>query len=158
MEQILEDGPVEDLPNRNAGQYLRAILLALEGPTDEVRPSSIADRLEVTAASVTEMVHRLESDGYVEHEKYGGISLTREGERLAKHLQWRQCTIRRFFATYFDVEIPDEACYRASFELPTAALGTLRDAVDLDCEDRCDDRIWNAKTSRSAPVREGANP
>ena len=143
--------PVTDLPNPNAGRYLRAILMAVGGPDDEVRPSVIADRLEVTPASVTEMTQRLSADGFVDHKPYGGIRLTSKGDAMARHLQWRQCVLRRFFSAYFDVEIPPQSGYQASFALPVSALDRLREAVDLNCRDLCDERVWSADCEACDP-------
>lgn len=138
-----ERDPVIDLPNPNVGRYLRIILTTVDGPGEEVRPSTIADRLEVTPASVTEMTARLAEDGLVDHEPYGGISLTPDGARTARHLQWRQCVFGRYFEEIVGTEIPNEAAYEASFALPLSALRALRETVDLECQDTCDDRVYD---------------
>lgn len=145
--------PVAELPNRNAGRYLRTILGAVDGPDDEVRPSHIADRLDVTPASVTEMTRRLEADGYVDHEPYGGISLTRKGALMARHLQWRQCVLTQFFEDSLSVSLPSTASYEASFALPAGALDEAREHVGLDCEDRCDERVWGQDCLDEADIR-----
>lgn len=149
----VEESPVTVLPNRSAGRYLREILMAVDGPAGEVRPSEIADRLDVAPASVTEMTQRLAAEGFVDHEPYGGISLTANGASLARHLQWRQCVLSRFFSTEFGVDIPEQAGLRASFELPIDAIRRLRESIGLVCQDRCDDRIWSGECSGS-PRRE----
>jgi len=136
--------PVADLPNPNAGRYLREILVAVGGPDEEVRPSTVATRLGVTPASVTEMTGRLAAAELVDHEPYGGISLTERGASLARHLQWRQCVLRRFFEEAMEVEVSPAASFEASVALPIAALRALREALDLDCRDRCDDRVFTA--------------
>jgi DtxR family transcriptional regulator, Mn-dependent transcriptional regulator len=50
-----------------------------------VRPTTtaIADRMRVTAPSVTAMVKKLASLGLVEHERYRGVVLTEAGEKIA---------------------------------------------------------------------------
>ncbi|MEF8772535.1 metal-dependent transcriptional regulator [Halodesulfurarchaeum sp.] len=135
--------PARKLPNRNAGRYLRAILGSVEGPEDEVRPSHIADRLDVSPASVTEMTAHLSEDGYVDHEPYGGISLSSDGASMARHLQWRQCVFTRFFQETLDVEIPPTASYEASFALPADVLDEARAHVGLECKGECDERVWD---------------
>ncbi|MFB6086749.1 MAG: metal-dependent transcriptional regulator [Halodesulfurarchaeum sp.] len=134
--------PVQELPNRNAGRYLRMILLSVDGPEDEVRPSQIADRLGVSPASVTEMTTHLTESGYVDHEPYGGISLTRKGASMARHLQWRQCVLGRFFESTLDVDVPGTESYEASFALPGAVLERAREYVGLECKKRCSERVW----------------
>ena len=134
--------PARELPNRNAGRYLRTILGAVDGPEDEVRPSLVAERLDVSPASVTEMTNHLAEDEYVDHEPYGGISLTAKGASMARHLQWRQCVFTRFFDATLSASVPEPAAYEASFALPANVLDEARAYVGLDCKDSCDDRVW----------------
>ena len=134
--------PAHELPNRNAGRYLRTILGAVDGPDDEVRPGRVAERLDVSPASVTEMTNHLEEDGYVEHEPYGGISLTPLGASMARHLQWRQCVFTTFFEDVLSVRMPPAASYEASFALPADVLEAAREHVGLDCHGQCDERVW----------------
>ena len=152
MDRERAEDPVSDLPNCNTGRYLREILIAVDGPRDEVRPSEIADRLDVTPASVTGMTGRLAADGYVDHEPYGGIRLTTRGAKMARHVQWRQCVLQQFFSTYLDVEIPESASYPASFALPVEAIRRLREVVDIDCRDECDDRVWGEECECRDPL------
>lgn len=141
--------PHRELPNRNAGRYLRIILGAVDGPDDEVRPINVAERLDVSPASVTEMTTHLSDAGYVDHEPYGGISLTRKGASMARHLQWRQCVFARFFDSTLDVALPASAGYEASFALPAHVLDRAREYVGLACQTRCDDRIWEQSCAES---------
>lgn len=48
-----------------------------------VSTSALANVLGVSAPAVTRMVQRLKDAGYLEHEPYRGISLTKKGEREA---------------------------------------------------------------------------
>lgn len=47
------------------------------------RTSDIVKRLGVVPGTVTNTVERLERDGWVTHEPYKGVKLTREGGRIA---------------------------------------------------------------------------
>lgn len=65
-----------------AQDYLKTIYsLANKMPT--VSTSAIARRLRVSPASVTSMVKRLSSQGYLTYHRYHGVSLTDEGTALA---------------------------------------------------------------------------
>jgi DtxR family transcriptional regulator, Mn-dependent transcriptional regulator len=67
--------------------YLKAIhVLALEHAEGKVGTQSIADHLNVKAASVTEMLKRLSELGLVEHQAYRGARLTEAGSRIALEL------------------------------------------------------------------------
>ena len=63
--------------------YAKAIWSLAQRGDEPVSTSALADRLEVSPASASAMVKRLESMGLVEHEPYHGVQLTRPGERVA---------------------------------------------------------------------------
>ena len=72
------------MPTTSMEDYLKAIYHVQDrGNGARVRTSEIADRLEVTAPTVTSMFTKLASRGYIEHEKYDGAVLTEKGERAA---------------------------------------------------------------------------
>ncbi len=53
------------------------------------RMVDIAASLGISQASVTNMVKRLDAEGFVLYEKYRGLVLTPEGERIAKEIARR---------------------------------------------------------------------
>jgi DtxR family Mn-dependent transcriptional regulator len=63
--------------------YAKAIWSLAQRDDESVSTSALADRLEVSPASASAMVKRLESMGLVEREPYHGVQLTRAGERVA---------------------------------------------------------------------------
>src|SRR5438105_15562057 len=65
--------------------YLKA-LYHLEGHRRPVPTSELAQRLRISAASVSEMVGRLSDQGLVAHDRYHGQQLTDEGRGLALEL------------------------------------------------------------------------
>ena len=76
--------------------YLKA-LYKLEAGGGLVSTSDLAQRLAISAASVTEMVARLSTLGLVAHHRSHGQQLTPEGEAIALELvlpdwQWRRRT------------------------------------------------------------------
>jgi len=60
------------------------------------RSADIAEQLDVKSASVTNMVQKLHSMGLIVYERYRGLTLTSNGERLAKSIQQKHLTILRF--------------------------------------------------------------
>lgn len=66
--------PVED--------YLKAIY-ELESRMGSAATSDVAEALDVAPASVTGMIRRLATQGYLEHEPYRGAKLTDTGRRAA---------------------------------------------------------------------------
>jgi DtxR family Mn-dependent transcriptional regulator len=62
--------------------YLKQIFLLQEGE-EKVSTQSLAERLQVRPASVTEMINRLAQLGLVEHARYQGARLSDAGQRVA---------------------------------------------------------------------------
>ena len=61
------------------------------------RVVDIAGSLGISQASVTNMVKRLDSEGFVHHEKYRGLVLTPEGEQIARAISRRHKILTDFF-------------------------------------------------------------
>ena len=60
------------------------------------RAVDIAGSLGISQASVTNMVKRLDAEGFVRHEKYRGLVLTQEGELIAKAIGKRHRILTDF--------------------------------------------------------------
>ena len=69
-------------PTTAVQDYLKAIY-QLGGSRGDVPTSALADRLEVSPASVSGMLRRLHEQGLVSHKRYQGVRLTRRGSRQA---------------------------------------------------------------------------
>lgn len=91
--------------------YIKAIFqLGKNG--DLVQTSAIADRLEVRPASVSNMMRRLATLGFLVHAPYRGVKLTKEGELLARRMVRRHRLIERFLVEVLDYpwdEVHEEA-------------------------------------------------
>ncbi len=60
------------------------------------RVSDIADLLGLTRPTVTIMVQRLGKAGFIEYEKYRGLTLTRRGEEVARRIRTRHVLLTEF--------------------------------------------------------------
>jgi DtxR family Mn-dependent transcriptional regulator len=58
--------------------------------------TEISSALHIRPPSVTEMIQKMERRGFVSHEKYKGITLTKKGKNLAKDVQLRNKTVFNF--------------------------------------------------------------
>src|SRR5213594_3466564 len=67
---------------RSQEDYLKALYL-LGGGERPVPTRELAQRLGISSPSVSEMVTRLTAQGLVEHDRYRGQQLTREGRKIA---------------------------------------------------------------------------
>jgi DtxR family transcriptional regulator, Mn-dependent transcriptional regulator len=94
------------------GDYLKAIWSLARGEGGTVATSAIAERLGVSPASVSGMIVRLQERGWVTHERYRGVRLTRSGDREALRLVRRHRLIETFLIEYLGYawdEVHDEA-------------------------------------------------
>ncbi len=62
--------------------YLEAIY-EIQKTKGYARTTDIKKLMKHSAASVTEMFQKLDREGFVNYEKYGGVTLTKEGLRIA---------------------------------------------------------------------------
>ena len=90
--------PSAPVPMRTAAveDYLERIL-ELINTKGYARVVDIAERLNISQASVTNMVQRLDAEGLLKYEKYRGLILTTAGESLAKNITRRHETLTEFF-------------------------------------------------------------
>ncbi|NNE93788.1 MAG: transcriptional regulator MntR [Verrucomicrobiales bacterium] len=72
------------------------------------RVADIAKGLEIAPPSVSAMVRRLDEKGLVKHEKYRGMTLTPEGEELARRIIKRHSILAEFLKL---LGIDDETAY-----------------------------------------------
>src|SRR6266568_4239566 len=77
--------PIEIRFTRAQEDYLKALYL-LGGDERPVLTRDLAQRLGISSPSVSEMVTRLSAQGLVEHDRYRGQQLTREGRKVALEL------------------------------------------------------------------------
>ena len=87
-----------------ADQYLKAVYLAQRIEDGPASTGTLADMLEVSPASVNEMIGKLEDRDLVDHEKYKGAKLTDEGLERAHQALQTYCIIERFLANVLEVE------------------------------------------------------
>ncbi|HSP10195.1 MAG TPA: metal-dependent transcriptional regulator [Candidatus Dormibacteraeota bacterium] len=91
--------------------YLKA-LYQLNGDQRPVPTRELAQRLGISSPSVSEMVTRLSAQGMVEHDKYRGQQLTREGRKVALELVRHHRLLEMFLVQvlgYSWDEVHDEA-------------------------------------------------
>jgi DtxR family Mn-dependent transcriptional regulator len=91
--------------------YLKALYL-LSGAERPVPTRDLAQRLGISSPSVSEMVTRLSAQGLVEHDRYRGQQLTREGRKVALELVRHHRLLEMFLVRVLGYgwdEVHDEA-------------------------------------------------
>ena len=87
-----------------ADQYLKAIYMVQEAEDGPASTGAIAELLDVSPASVNEMIGKLEERTLCNHEKYKGVELTEEGIIRARNALEQYCIIERFLYEVLEVE------------------------------------------------------
>lgn len=122
-------------PTAAREDYLECILQLIERK-GYARAVDIAAGLDIAQASVTNMTQRLAAEGLLKYEKYRGITLTPEGEKLARAIIQRHEILTRLLrhfgldeeTIYRDVEGMEHHVSRQTFR----ALIVLAEELDRD--------------------------
>ena len=123
----IRHGMKHDSFNESAEMYLKTVSeLAVGG--DPVPISALAGRLGVSPVSATEMVHRLEDHGLVDHRPYKGITLTPVGSRQAYEIIRSHRLWERFLAD--KLGLPWNEVHAFACRLEHATDGRVTDALD----------------------------
>lgn len=97
------------MPNTSAEEnYLKAIFKIAEKESGPVLTNALAVAMGTSAASATDMLKRLSEKQLVTYEKYRGVTLTVEGNRLAtalirKHRLWEVFLVEKLGFTWDEV-------------------------------------------------------
>lgn len=95
----------EALLSRKAEDYLKAILI-IESEKGYARIKDIACVLNVKAPSVTEMVKKLDREGYVRYIKYESVNLTPKGNKIATVTKKRHDLLKTFLIDI--IKVPEK--------------------------------------------------
>lgn len=88
--------------------YLKAIFLIAGESDNKIANSSIAEKLAINSATVTEMLHKLHKKNLIEYNRIKGASLTNEGEKIAlkilrKHRIWETFLVQNLQFSWDEV-------------------------------------------------------
>lgn len=88
--------------------YLKAIFKIAERENKSVSTNSIAEQMSTSAASVTDMLKRLSEKGFINYEKYKGVTLTPSGSKVAtnlirKHRLWEVFLVKKLRFSWDEV-------------------------------------------------------
>ncbi len=140
------------MPSTVMEDYLKAIYeLQTEYNGARVRTSQIADYLGVTAPTATSMFSTLESNDYVEYEKYNGAVLTEAGEQVALRLVRNHRLLETYLTAKFGYRLSDvhDEADRLEHHISDRLVACLADELDdPDRPSRCTDPDGVARRSR----------
>jgi DtxR family Mn-dependent transcriptional regulator len=87
--------------------YLKTIYVLQHETGERVSTSAIADRMDVTAPTVTSMLDKLEERELVDREKYKGVRLTPEGDTVALEILRHHRLVETYLAEALDYDWTD---------------------------------------------------
>jgi DtxR family Mn-dependent transcriptional regulator len=124
------------MPSQSVEKYLDALYgLHLEG--EPIRTTAIAKELDLSPASVTEMVQRLASEGYVDYERYHGVRLTPKGVAAATDVLRRRRLLQVFLINVLGLDL----------DLAREESMRIEHAISAEVEDRLCALLGNPQES-----------
>lgn len=98
--------------SEQAEEYLEAIYTLTEGE-QAAKTTELAKHLHIAPPSVTEMLQKLASEGYVTYSAYKGVTLTLKGLKRARKMTRKHRLLEQFLHRILRLDkkkIHDEAC------------------------------------------------
>jgi DtxR family Mn-dependent transcriptional regulator len=102
-------GPIQE----DQEMYLKILFeFHLGDPDSPIRTSQVAEAMEVSGASASEMLKRLGSKGFVDHIPYKGVTMTERGIEAASRVKRREGLMEVFLVKMLDYQgdVHDAAC------------------------------------------------
>jgi len=115
--------------SKSVEDYLEAIynIILKKG---YARTKNIAGELNVTSPSVSAMLKKLQDAGLIFYEKYGGVTLTPAGEKLARAIKDRHDTIKKLLKIiYVSENIAEKDACKLEHELSPESVTQLTNFV-----------------------------
>ena len=129
--------------------YLKAIYQLSEshGENEGISTNEIAKKINISAASVSDMIKKLSQKKMVNHMKYKGVTLTEQGKQIAinlvrKHRLWETFLVRKLHFTWDEVH--DIAEQLEHIQSPTL-IQRLDEFLEFPAYDPHGDPIPNEK-------------
>ena len=92
--------------NESIEMYLETVYI-LENNYGHAHVSEVAKRLDVSMPSVTKAMNQLKSQGLVDKEPYGSITLTDKGREISKKIHKNHKLITLFLQHSLELEAPE---------------------------------------------------
>ncbi len=122
--------------------YLETIL-ELQTKNTVARSKDIAQKLDIKRGSVTGMLKKLSAQKLINYEPYGYVTLTPEGETIAKKIEHRHIVLKDFLFRILEVDEDraDETACRMEHAMDTHTFKKF--VAFIDTLDACPHRKQN---------------
>ena len=123
---------------RTIEDYVELVYI-IQNENDIVHTNDIASAFNINPASVTEIFQKLSDEGYINYEKYAGVTLTSKGKKLALNIKNKHETLRNFLILLgVDEKIADEDACKIEHNVNKETMEKLRKFVQFaKLEDGC---------------------
>ena len=145
----------------NREDYLINILRLTDGK-GVVKTTELANYMQVSPASVTEMLKVLQKEGLVNYERYRGVSLTEEGNIRARDLRRKHHIMERFLTDVLEIDhqdAHDQACALEHTMTDDAAnkmcrmMGTKVDSDCGTCKNPCNNSLQISECTPASEMK-----
>lgn len=115
------------------------LVYIIQNKKEKVHTSDIASAFNINPASVTEIFQKLSNEGYINYEKYNGVTLTEKGKKIAMNTKKKHETLKNFLILLgVDEKIADEDACKIEHNIDQKTMGKLRKFVEFaKLEDGC---------------------
>ncbi|MEA2054727.1 MAG: metal-dependent transcriptional regulator [Candidatus Thermoplasmatota archaeon] len=116
---------------RRAEEYIETIYDVVQRK-GYAKVTDVSRILNVGLSAVTEMFQKLGNEGYVNYEKYSGVTLTKKGEEIAIELTKKHKVLRDFFVILgLDEKIADDDACNIEHVVKPETMKRLTKFVDF---------------------------
>jgi len=106
------------------------LVYIIQNKKEKVHTSDIASAFNINPASVTEIFQKLSDEGYINYEKYTGVTLTGKGRKIAMNTKKKHDTLKSFLILLgVDEEIADEDACKIEHHVNPETMRKLRKFV-----------------------------
>ncbi len=115
------------------------IIYILQEEKGIVHTNDIASALDINPASVTEIFQKLSLEGYINYEKYSGVTLTEKGKKLAIKTKKKHDTLKNFLILLgVDEKVADEDACKIEHHVNKETMEKLKKFVEFSSlQDGC---------------------
>lgn len=135
------ESPSLSAVGRTPARYLFAISKLSGDDRERVSTGDLHASLDVTPASVTGMISKLDDRGWVDYEPYRGVRLTEPAAGVAARVSWRVCTVTGFFESVLDTTLDESTAFEMGWTLPAAGPLRLPEFATSPCLDLCPESV-----------------
>ena len=123
---------------RTIEDYVELVYI-IQNKKEKVHTNDIASSFNISPASVTEIFQKLNDEGYINYEKYSGVTLTEKGRKIALNTKKKHDTLKNFLIILgVDEKIADEDACKIEHQVNSETMRKLRKFVKFaKLEDGC---------------------